>query len=297
MESFVPRRAWFRLQGPDARTPGSLGVVADGDWHSLEPLLGDGAYDTVARLADGTLTAAGLASLAAELGDATRLSERPAFGIPVDRPGKILCLGKNYRAHAAEFGSETPEEPMFFNKLPECLLPDGGDVRRPEGAGRVDHEAELCAVIGRAASHAGEDEARTLVAGWTLIDDVTARHLQGEDRKKRFPWLRSKSFDTFGPLGPWVVPFEDVFPDEVPDDATPDLGIEAVVNGDVRQSSRTSLMVHRIAPTLAYLSRHTTLRAGDLIATGTPEGVSELRSGDVVEVRCEGIGCLRHGVV
>jgi len=108
--------------------------------------------------------------------------------------------------------------------------------------------------------------------------------------------VRSKSFDTFGPVGPWVVPFEDLFDGEIPADATPDLLLEAWVNGECRQRSRTSLMVHRIAPTLAYLSRHTTLRPGDLIAMGTPEGVGPLSEGDRVEVRAERIGSLFHGV-
>lgn len=297
MESdFAPRRGWFRMRGKEPRSPGALGLYLEGEWHTLEPLLGADAFDTIGRLADSTLSAHGLDSLASRVSSETRLDDRPEFGLPVPRPGKLLCLGKNYHAHAAEFGSVAPTEPMFFNKLPECLLPAGHDVRLPPDVGRVDHEGELCLVLGRDGADVAPEDAAGLVAGLTLIDDVTARHMQGTDRKKGFPWVRCKSFDTFGPIGPIVVPFGDVFDGEIPDDATPDLRLEALVNGETKQSSRTSLMVHKIAPTLAYLSRHTTLRAGDLIATGTPEGVSPLGDGDRVEIRCERVGSLEHGV-
>jgi 2-keto-4-pentenoate hydratase/2-oxohepta-3-ene-1,7-dioic acid hydratase in catechol pathway len=300
-DAFTPRRAWFRLAGRAQHEPGPLGLLIGGEYHTLEPLLGAAAFDSQARLADGTLSARGLDALARRLGKATLLEQLPAFGLPVPRPGKLLCLGKNYRAHAAEFGSEAPEEPMFFAKLAECLLPmggpGGGTVRLPPGVGRVDHEGELCLVLGADGAQVSEADAPRLVAGLTLIDDVTARHMQGLDRAKKFPWVRCKSFDTFGPIGPWVVPFADVFDGGVvPPGATPDLLIETLVNGEVKQSSRTGLMVHGIAATIAYLSRHTTLRAGDLVPTGTPEGVSELRNGDRVTVRCERVGVLEHGV-
>jgi 2-keto-4-pentenoate hydratase/2-oxohepta-3-ene-1,7-dioic acid hydratase in catechol pathway len=264
-------------------------------WHSLVPILGDTAYDETARLADRTLTATGLERLAQQLSSETLLSEAPELSVPVAHPGKILCLGKNYRAHAEEFGAEPPTEPMFFNKLPECLLAPGGTIELPPGVGRVDHEGELCLVIGAVGRDVTQSEATHLVAGLTLINDVTARNLQSKDRERRFPWLRCKSFDTFGPCGPCVIPFEDAF-DDVRSDGTPDLAIEVLVNGEVRQSSRTSMLVHRIAPTLAFLSRHTTLRPGDLIATGTPAGVSALSPGDTVEVRCERIGSLVNQV-
>ena len=296
MASELPRRAWFRIGRDERGRPGPIGILFDGEWHTLEHVLGDGAFDVEARIRDATLSGDGLDALAAKLSRKSRLSDRPRFGVPIERPSKILCLGKNYHAHAAEFGSEAPAEPMFFNKLPECLIADGESVQIPEGVGRVDHEAELCLVIGGDAKAIDAAVARTLPIGATLIDDVTARHLQGKDRERGFPWLRCKSFDTFGPIGPWVVPFEDLFDGEIPDDATPDLAIEARVDGETKQASRTGLMVQRIAPVLAYLSRHTTLRAGDLLATGTPEGVSPLRAGQRVEISCERVGVLRHGV-
>ena len=292
----LPRRAWFRL-GPDEQgRAGPLGLLHEGEWHSLAGVLDERAFDVEGCIRDGTLSGAGLDELAARLGKHTQLPGRPAFGVPIERPSKILCLGKNYHAHAAEFGSTAPEEPMFFNKLPECLIADGANVRLPAKVGRVDHEAELCLVLGADAKDVSPPEARHLAIGATLIDDVTARQLQGTDRKRGFPWLRCKSFDSFGPIGPWVVPFEDLFDGEIPDDATPDLAIEARVDGEIKQTSRTGLLVHRIANALAYLSQHTTLRPGDLLATGTPEGVSPLSAGQRVEIACERIGVLRHGV-
>lgn len=292
---WLPPRAWFRIASEDPHRPGPLGMLHEGEWHDLSPLLGDGAFDSEARLADGTLCGAGLTELVGRLGKDTRLAERPAFGLPVPRPGKILCLGKNYHAHAAEFGGTAPKEPMFFNKLPECLLPACGSVALPGGVGRVDHEAELCLVLGRSGKDLDPDAAPGMVSGATLIDDVTARHIQGEDRKKGHPWVRAKSFDGFGPTGPWVVPFEDLFDDGVvAANGTPDLEIRCFVDGEEKQSSQTGLMVHDVAHMIAHLSRHTTLRPGDLIATGTPEGVSPLHSGCEVEVRCERIGSLFH---
>ncbi len=295
--SWLPPRAWFRLAGLTPQEPGPLGMLYEGEWHDLSPLLGMGAFDSLARLADGTLTGEGLSAMASHLGDHTRLAGRPRFGLPVPRPGKILCLGKNYHAHAAEFGSEAPTQPMFFNKLPECLLPACESVELPPEVGRVDHEAELCLVLGKSGKDLLPEEAGMLVYGATLIDDVTARDIQGEDRKKGHPWVRAKSFDTFGPVGPWVVPYEDLFTYRIiPENATPDLAIECYLDGVQKQSSRTGLMVHDVAHMLAHLSHHTTLRPGDLIATGTPEGVSPLKPGCEVEIRCESLGSLFHRV-
>jgi 2,4-didehydro-3-deoxy-L-rhamnonate hydrolase len=295
--SWLPPRAWFRLAGPSPHQPGPLGMLVAEEWHDLSPLLGSAAFDSEARLQDGTLSAAGLTELASQLGRSTRLAQRPRFGLPVARPGKILCLGKNYHAHAAEFGSEAPKQPMFFNKLPECLLPALGSVALPADVGRVDHEAELCLVIGRSGKDLSLEDAPGIVYGATLIDDVTARDMQGCDRKLGHPWVRAKSFDSFGPVGPWVVPYEDLFADGVvPPNGTPELEIECYVDGERKQSSNTRLMVHDVAHMIAHLSRHTTLRPGDLIATGTPEGVSPLHAGSEVEVRCQSIGSLCHQV-
>ena len=279
-----PRRAWFRFAG-------GLGLLLDGQFHDVSGLLG---ADPIACLGRGQLTGHHLDELAVRVGEP--MASAPALLTPVPNPSKILCLGKNFHAHAAEFGSEAPKEPMFFNKLTECLLDPEGEVELPPEVGRVDHEAEICLVIGKRAKNIAATEAAAIVAGVTLIDDVTARDVQGAAKKKGFPWVRSKSFDTFGPVGPWVVPFEDLFDGEIPEDATPDLELEAKVNGETRQLSRTSLMVQRVAPTLAYLSRQTTLRPGDLIPMGTPEGVGPIAAGDRIEIRAERIGSLFHGV-
>lgn len=291
------RRAWFRIAGPDPAVPGPVGLYTHGEWHDLAPLLGPAAFDSTALLASGQLSGAGLDELEARLGTATRLREQPRFGVPVPAPRKLLCLAKNYAAHAREMGSEAPPEPTWFAKLAEALLPHEADVPWPAGVQRVDYEGELCLVIGGTAKGVSPAVAAELIAGATILDDVTARELQKEDRAQGHPWLRSKSFDGFAPIGPIVVPFEDLFASgRVPPEATPDLAIETRVNGEVRQSSRTSLMVHGVAELIAYISHYHTLRPGDLIATGTPEGIGPLAAGDRVQIRIERIGTLEHGI-
>jgi 2-keto-4-pentenoate hydratase/2-oxohepta-3-ene-1,7-dioic acid hydratase in catechol pathway len=293
-------RAWFRIAGPDPMVPGPVGVYRDGEWHDLAPLLGPAAFDSAGLLASGQLSGRGLEALAARLGAETRLAERPRFGLPVPHPRKILCIAKNYAAHAKEMGGEAPKEPRWFAKLSEALLPDGDDVPLPRGLpeelDRVDYEGELCLVIGGTGRDVAEADAAQLIAGATLLNDVTARLMQKADRGEGYPWLRAKSFDGFAPVGPWVVPFEDLFGGEIPADATPDLKLELRVNGETRQSSRSSMTIHSVARLISFLSQHHTLRPGDLIATGTPEGIGPLASGDRVELEIERIGTLRHGV-
>ncbi|MGE0144403.1 MAG: fumarylacetoacetate hydrolase family protein [Planctomycetota bacterium] len=216
---------------------------------------------------------------------------------PLRRPGKILCLGKNFLLHAREFGAEVPDEPIFFTKLPDTLLPHRGAVVLPHWVtSRIDHEVELGVVLGfpdpmqRGRKYVSEAEALQLVAGYTILNDVTARTMQHEDRTRQQPWLRCKSFDTFLPLGPMVVPADALSHDF-------DLAIECRVNDAVRQSSRTSLMVVGVAAAIAYLSKHVTLRPGDLIAMGTPEGVGPLQDGDRVTCSIESLGTLMNSVV
>ncbi len=212
------------------------------------------------------------------------------FDVPVAHPSKILCIGRNFAEHARELGNEVDEEPVFFAKLAESLLPHGAPIVVPPGVGRVDHEAELAIVVARDGRDVPAAKAFSYVAGYTCLNDVTAREQQGADKSKKRPWLRSKSHDSFCPMGPYLVPVDDVT----------DLGrlrLQGRVNGEVRQSALLGEMVHEIPSVLAFLSRHTTLRAGDVIALGTPAGVGPLRPGDVVEVEVEGIGCLRNPVV
>lgn len=224
------------------------------------------------------------------------MADRPVFDVPVAHPSKILCLGKNFAAHAAEFGAEVPEEPIFFTKFADTLIPDGAPIVLPHWVdSRIDHELELAIILGfddpedRGRKYVSAEDASALVAGYTVLNDVTARQMQGQDRGQERPWLRSKSFDSFCPIGPWVVPAS-----ERPE--LGDLAMHLHVNEDLRQSSSTGLMVVDIPHAIEYLSRHTTLRPGDIIAMGTPAGVGPIEDGDTVTCCIESIGTLSNPV-
>ncbi len=195
-------------------------------------------------------------------------------------PPKILCVGRNYRAHAGELGNEVPAEPLLFFKPPSSLLdPDGTiELPPPSISGRVDHEAELGVVIGRRARRVGVEEAAACVFGCTVVCDVTARDLQKKDGQ----WTRAKGMDTFCPVGPVVVTGLD----------PQALGIACRVNGDLRQNGSTRDMIFTVAAVIAYASQVMTLEPGDLLATGTPSGVGPLRDGDRLEIEIPGIGTL-----
>ncbi|MFN9948172.1 MAG: fumarylacetoacetate hydrolase family protein [Planctomycetota bacterium] len=279
--------AWCRYVGPDGGPRVGAVDPAAGRFVDLGPL------DVGVLLAAGALRAA---DLAARIAKAPTIAAPARFLPPVPRGGKILCLAKNYVAHAKEFGAEAPAEPIFFAKLPDTLVAHGDDVVVPHWLDtRVDHEAELALVLGFhdpagvGAKRCDAAAAPSLVAGYTVLNDVTARKLQGQDRDQKYPWLRSKSFDTSCPVGPFVVPADAV-------DAR-DLRITMRVNGALRQDARTSAMVFGIAPALLAMARVTTLRPGDLIAMGTPEGVGPVVPGDVMEVEVEQLGVLRNRVV
>jgi 5-oxopent-3-ene-1,2,5-tricarboxylate decarboxylase/2-hydroxyhepta-2,4-diene-1,7-dioate isomerase len=209
---------------------------------------------------------------------------------PLYEPSKILALGRNYAAHAAEGGRKVAEEPIFFSKLLNTLLPHEGEIVYPPHLTRIDHEAELAVVIGETAKDVDASEGMDYVAGYTIANDITARDMQKQDQAKQHPWLRSKNFDTFCPMGPYLVP-RDAIHD------VHNLDIELKVNGETRQKSNTSKMVFRIPEVISYLSKHMTLFPGDIILTGTPEGISPLKVGDVVEASIEGLGTLRNTVV
>lgn len=224
------------------------------------------------------------------------MAGRPVFDVPVAHPSKILCLGKNFAAHAAEFGAEVPEEPIFFCKFADTLIPDGAEIVLPYWVdSRIDHELELAVILGfedpggRGRKYVAAENAMGLVAGYTILNDVTARKIQGDDRGKQRPWLRSKSFDSFCPIGPWVVPAS-----ERPE--LGDLSMHLHVNEELRQSSSTGLMVVDIPTAIEFLSRHTTLRPGDILAMGTPAGVGPIGDGDLVSCFIETIGTLRNPV-
>jgi len=203
---------------------------------------------------------------------------------PPLRPSKIVCVGRNYVAHAAELGNEVPGEPLLFLKPPSALVGPGDPIVLPEGAGRVDHEGEIGVVVGRRASHVSLENAMDFVAGVAPVNDVTARELQKKDGQ----WTRAKGFDTFCPVGE-VVPIAEV-----------DLAALAVVcrvNGEERQRGHAGQMVFSIPFLLAYISRIMTLEPGDLLATGTPEGIGPLAGGDRVEVEIPGVGLVSNPVI
>ena len=203
------------------------------------------------------------------------------------RPSKIVCVGRNYRAHAAELGNEVPKEPLLFFKPSSALLAPGGVVRRPKISERVDYEGELCVVMGKTCYQLPEDEdVRPYILGYTCLNDVTARDLQKKDGQ----WARAKGFDTSCPVGPVVV-------ERVGVDPWTGVGVETRVNGAVRQSGNTRDFIFTLDAIIRYIAQAMTLFPGDLIATGTPEGVGPLVAGDVVEVSVEGVGTLRNSVV
>ena len=208
------------------------------------------------------------------------------LGPPIARPGKIVCLGKNYADHAAEFDAELPKEPILFSKAGTAMVGAADPIVLPPGSTLVDAEAELAVVIGASARGVSESDAVTHVAGYTVLNDVTDRAVQ----KSAKQWFRAKSFDTFCPVGPYLVT-----PDEAGDPQ--DLRIWQKVNGKVLQETRTSNMIFKIARLIAFVSAQITLEPGDLIATGTPGGIGSarkppvlLRAGDTVEVGVEKIG-------
>lgn len=200
-------------------------------------------------------------------------------------PSKIVCVGRNYREHAAELGNEVPTEPLIFFKPPSSLLAPGQNIRRPKLSQRVDYEGELGLVIARNCYQLKEDEdVRSCILGYTCVNDVTARDLQNKDGQ----WTRAKGFDTFCPVGPIVT-------DEI--DPWAGVDVQTAVNGELRQHGNTRDFIFSLEVILRYISRVMTLFPGDLIATGTPKGVSPVLAGDVVEVSVGGVGTLRNPVV
>ncbi len=198
------------------------------------------------------------------------------------RPGKILCVGRNYVEHAKELGNEVPKIPLIFLKPPSAILNPGETIILPPQSKQVEHEAELVVVIGKRGRNVAAEEARSIVFGYTIGNDVTARDLQRIDDQ----WTRAKGFDTFCPFGPWIDTEFDIA----------DALITCKVNGQVRQMASTRDMVFSVPALIAYISSVMTLEPGDLIFTGTPSGVGPLRDGDEVVVEIEGLGELRNQV-
>jgi 2-keto-4-pentenoate hydratase/2-oxohepta-3-ene-1,7-dioic acid hydratase in catechol pathway len=211
------------------------------------------------------------------LADATMLA-------PVT-PSKIVCVGRNYRAHAAELGNDVPVEPLIFLKPPTSIINPGDNIRRPQASERTDYEGELGVVIGRRCFKLkAEDDVRPCILGYTAVNDFTARDLQKKDGQ----WARAKGFDTFCPVGPLVT-------DEI--DPWAGVKVRTRVNGEIKQDGSTTDLIFSVDVVIRYISNIMTLLPGDLIATGTPEGVGAVLAGDLVEVEVEGVGVLKNPVV
>jgi 2-keto-4-pentenoate hydratase/2-oxohepta-3-ene-1,7-dioic acid hydratase in catechol pathway len=203
--------------------------------------------------------------------------------LPPVAPSKIICVGRNYAAHAAELGNEVPKEPLLFLKAPSSIITDKESIILPQQSSQVEHEGELAVIIGRICKNLSDsDDPLAYVFGYTVLNDITARDLQ----KKDVQFTRAKSFDTFCPVGAFIETEFD----------WRDAQLTVKVNGDLKQQGRTSEMIFPVDFLIRYISRQMTLNVGDLIATGTPSGVSVLNDGDICEVEIEGIGTLSNPV-
>ena len=226
-------------------------------------------------------------------GDMESLRTRKIEAIPLEeaallppvRPSKIVCIGRNYREHAAELGHDVPQEPLIFLKATSALLSPGGVVRRPKISQNVHYEGELGVVIGKTCYQPAADaDIRQYILGYTCVNDVTARDLQTKDGQ----WSRAKGFDTFCPVGPVVT-------DEI--DPWSGIGVQTRVNGEIKQDGNTRDLIFALDVVIRHIAQAMTLFPGDLIPSGTPAGVGPLVAGDVMEVSVDGIGTLRNSVV
>lgn len=212
---------------------------------------------------------------------------------PIRTPSKIICLGRNYREHALEQGAKVPEIPLLFAKAPSAIIGPSEPIVIPKGSTMVDLEGELAFVIGKRTEKANQAQAQQAILGYCCMNDVTERQMQFSDKQ----WFRSKSIDTFAPLGPWIVTAEEIpYP--------PSLGITTTLNSKVMQSDSTANLIFKPAEIVEFISRHISLVPGDIIATGTPAGVGVFRDpqiflkhGDIVEITIDMIGTLTNRVV
>jgi 2-keto-4-pentenoate hydratase/2-oxohepta-3-ene-1,7-dioic acid hydratase in catechol pathway len=273
--------AQFKIKGSDEPR---LGVLRDDHLEEFTHVAPDTL--SVARGGDEAL-----AAIRAATPLARHALEAVEF-LPAIRPSKILAIGRNYVEHTQEEGSELPKAPLVFNKLTSALSAHGATIRIPPISDRVDFEAELAVVIGRRARYIHEEQALDHVFGYTPTNDVSARDIQFGDGQ----WVRGKGLDSFAPIGPFITTRDEVLDPHA-------LKIEGILNGLVMQSSSTSRMRFKIPELIAFISHGITLEPGDVIATGTPDGVGAfrfpplfLKKGDVFEVAIEGLGTLRNPV-
>ena len=271
----------------------TLGVVAGDRWLPADKLVSGGATTMVGLLAGGMASMDTLRDAATP--ERILADGIPTFGLrvlaPVPRPGKVVAIGRNYRAHVEEQGVDPPEAPLIFAKWPSSVVGPDADIEwDPALTGQVDYEAELAVVIGRRARRVAEADALEYVAGYTCLNDVSARDLQFGDGQ----WVRGKSLDTFCPMGPALVTSDEIVDPQA-------LSISCTVNGSRVQDANTSQMYFTVAQIISHCSQAFTLEPGDVIATGTPSGVGVFRdpptfltAGDVVVVEIERIGRIEN---
>ena len=202
--------------------------------------------------------------------------------LPPVQPSKVVCVGLNYRDHAQELNMDPPEEPILFIKPPTTVIGPDNPIIYPPQCHQLDYEAELAVVIGRETRFTSKNDARDHIAGYTILNDVTARDLQRKDGQ----WTRAKSFDTFCPIGPWI--------ETDMDPSHQDISLK--LNGEVKQNSNTENMIFSVEELVEFISHIMTLNQGDIIATGTPPGVGSMNVEDIVEVKIEGIGTLSNKI-
>lgn len=270
----------------DLTSARNAGAFDAGSGNSIEDVLrGDGGIQSF----ETRISALDVASLGKFLIPAGGFRPRP----PVRSPQKVIGIGLNYHDHAKEVGKELPTEPLLFAMFPNAIIGYGDEIVIPAMSDKVDYEAELGVIIGRRGRHIPVEAAISYVAGYTIINDVSARDLQTSDSQ----WIRGKSFDTFAPMGPCLVPASILADGD-------GLDIRLRLNGQTMQASNTRNLIFKVPDLVSYISRVMTLEPGDVISTGTPSGVGVgrrprvfLKPGDAVEVEIEGIGTLRNTVV
>ncbi|MCD6106810.1 MAG: fumarylacetoacetate hydrolase family protein [Caldisericaceae bacterium] len=216
-------------------------------------------------------------------------AKKPEFGAPVARESKIICLGKNYSAHAKETGSSVPEAPILFGKFADCVIANGDPIIYPAYAKRIDPEVELAVIMGKTGKNIPIKNAMEYVFGYTIANDITEREMEYSDMKKGQPWFRSKNFDTAMPIGPYIVTKDEIRNPHK-------LDIELNVNGKIRQKGNTRDMIFKINHLIYYISQYLTLYPGDIISTGTVSGIAPVKKGDVIQCYIEKIGTLKNRV-
>jgi len=280
----------LRIGAPGAEKPAAL--ADEGRFVDLSDIVAD--FDEAFFASGGIERIRPIVAERIAAGAVTEIGQR-RLGSPIARPHQIICVGLNFRDHAAETGQAVPDEPILFTKSPNTMVGPFDDVRLPRGATKADWEVELGIVIGRRTSYLGSvDEARDAIAGWVLVNDVSERAFQME---RGGQWLKGKSAETFNPTGPWLAT-----PDEIDD--VLDLGMRLDVNGVRRQTGSTATMVFDPYTIVHYISQFLVLEPGDLINTGTPPGVGMgfspqvwLQTGDVMELEIDGLGVQRQRVI